>query len=103
MRNLEPEQFWLGVRAVVLGPTVTVPAWRWSGDMWQSTSCRGMEASSPTGRTSSCDQETCGRVHHAEGWRHRVRLEERHPVIRRHVAEYIMQRDGGIESDWKNV
>ena len=24
-------------------------------------------------------------------------------VIRRHVAEYIMQRDGGIESDWKNI
>ena len=24
-------------------------------------------------------------------------------VIRRHVAEFIMQRDGGIESDWRNV
>ena len=24
-------------------------------------------------------------------------------VIRRHVAEYIMERDGGIESDWKNI
>ena len=24
-------------------------------------------------------------------------------VIRRHVAEYIMQRDGGVESDWKNI
>ena len=24
-------------------------------------------------------------------------------VIRRHVAEYIMQRDGGVESDWRNI
>jgi len=24
-------------------------------------------------------------------------------VIRRHVAEYITKRDGGIESDWKNI
>jgi len=24
-------------------------------------------------------------------------------VIRRHVAEYIMKRDGGIECDWKNI
>ena len=24
-------------------------------------------------------------------------------VIRRHVAEYIMERDGGIESDWRNI
>ena len=24
-------------------------------------------------------------------------------VIRSHVAEYIMQRDGGVESDWKNI
>ena len=24
-------------------------------------------------------------------------------VIGRHVAEYIMERDGGIESDWRNI
>eukprot|EP00092_Neocalanus_flemingeri_P012259 GFUD01013215.1.p1 GENE.GFUD01013215.1~~GFUD01013215.1.p1 ORF type:complete len:501 (-),score=171.14 GFUD01013215.1:302-1804(-) len=24
-------------------------------------------------------------------------------VIRRHVAEYIMERDGGLESDWRNI
>merc|ERR1712179_301718 len=24
-------------------------------------------------------------------------------VIRRHVAEYIMERDGGIECDWRNI
>ena len=24
-------------------------------------------------------------------------------VIRRHVANYIMERDGGIQSDWRNV
>jgi len=24
-------------------------------------------------------------------------------IIRRHVAKYIMDRDGGIESDWKNI
>ena len=24
-------------------------------------------------------------------------------VIRRHVAEYIMERDGGFESDWRNI
>jgi aspartate/methionine/tyrosine aminotransferase len=24
-------------------------------------------------------------------------------VIKRHMAEYIMERDGGIESDWRNI
>ena len=24
-------------------------------------------------------------------------------IIRRHVAEYIEQRDGGIKSDWQNI
>ena len=24
-------------------------------------------------------------------------------VIRRHVAEYIMERDGGFKSDWRNI
>ena len=24
-------------------------------------------------------------------------------IIRRHVADYIMERDGGVHSDWRNI